>query len=65
MRSRKTALKTYSDAGRALLNAYANAIQENRTWYGDDYQYICYPPSLLQLDQKIWQVYFDSLYAQD
>jgi len=58
-------VKTYSDAGRALLNAYANAIQENRTWYGDDYQYICYPPSLLQLDQKIWQVYFDSLYAQD
>jgi len=59
-------VKTFGDGAHAVLDAYAQAIQDTSTGYGGGgYNSIFYPPSLLQLDRKIWQVYFDPLYAQD
>ena len=60
-------VKTYSDAGRALMTDYHKLIVQNAVYYPDnpDIDWIHYPPRQKQLEDSIWQIYFDPAYVQD
>ncbi|MFH0964032.1 MAG: type II secretion system protein [Planctomycetota bacterium] len=60
-------VKTYSDAGRSLMRAYHELIMSDPVAYPNEagIDWVHYPPRRKKLEEGIWRVYFDALYAQD